>query len=349
MFYRASTSVAALGALLAACCGLIEPTAFAGDRIAFSPPSALAVLEVPRLERVIKQDSESAISRSFASQDAADPAYVPVATVIIPLQKPRNRFGWTAPFEDSRDQDDRSGLDLFAPRKSPTQAKSSSGSKEKNSRGSDDKDSRDPNNKDSRVSDDKDSDLTGDTDSSDSDDKDSVIFKGGNGTDSDFGRSRFGMDGNQKDTDRGEKRFSSRFEDRVASDWSARFDSHGATGSERVREGAFATEGEDFSTLYQRSLGGLSQSSPLGPTDPLHSSAYSFGDSGNEMPAKSLRGQTEQEALMQPSMVHAWDALPSAASPLQSFVPEPSFSAPTFAPSAPAVLGFPKRPGDLFQ
>ena len=112
---------------------------------------------------------------------------------------------------------------------------------------------------------------------------------------------------------------------------------------------------EDFSTFYQQPIGGFQQDNPLntlnplGPTDPLHRSAYSTEESRNDWPDESLRGQSEQQVLMQPSLAHAWDVLPSSAHPQRPASREQTFSAPSRAPSAPAVLPFPKRPGDLFQ
>jgi hypothetical protein len=309
MVYRTSHSVAALAALLAACFALIDGVANAGDKIEFSTPSVL--LEVPQPEREVKQDAATAINVSFSRHHAnnADESYSPTTTIIIPAQKSRDRFGWTAPFEDARDQDERSGLDLFAPKKVSAETKSGSISN----------------------------------------DKDAGSSKDGDWTESDPDHSRIGTDAMQKDGERGEDRLVSRLDSRGTPDWFRIFDSHAPAAPERMHPAPLAPGKEDFGAMNKQTIDGFSQPNPLGSADPLHSSAYPSGNLGNDLRDESLRGQSEEQVLMQPSMVHAWDVMPSAAHPQRPLVREQPYSAPSRAPSAPAVLGFPKRPGALFQ
>ena len=146
-----------------------------------------------------------------------------------------------------------------------------------------------------------------------------------------------------------DSQLSGRFDNHGMSDWLRTFNAHGRTALERAHMRAFVQGKEDVGTFSQEPVGGFSQPNPLGPADPLHSSAYASGNSGNDFSIESLRGQNEQQVQMQPSVPHAWEALPSAAHPQRALVREQAYSAPSRTPSAPAVLAFPKRPGALFQ
>ena len=235
MVYRTSNSVAALLALLAGCFGLIQPVANAGDKIEFSDPAAL--LEVPRTEREVKSEAGPSLSESFARRHlrySDAPPTPSIGMIIIPAQKSRDRFGWSAPFQDSRDQDDRSGLDLFAPKRVSVHTNSW------------------------RIS----------------NDKDSGFSKEGSLTQSDPELSRFDTGALQKDGWRGEDRWGSRFNDHGASDWFSTLDPHHpAIILDRTRREAFVPGNEGFSSFYQHPIGDLPQPNPLAPADPLHSSA----------------------------------------------------------------------------
>lgn len=320
MVCRNSNSVMALLTLLAGGLALVAPVAVAGDKIEFSVASPL--LEVPKPERVMKQDPASAIRETLSKHQAeiSDFTYVPSATIVIPAQKSRNHFGWSAPFQEDQEQDDRSSvLDLFAPRTGAAHTNSSAMSNDK----------------------DKDSDFT----------KDSAFSKDGNWSQSDRETARFGADTLGKDGGRGEDRLSNRFEEKPATDWFRSLESSGTKRRERSREAAMEPGKEDFGSgaFYQQPLGGLSQLNPYAPPDPLHSSAYAPVNSGSDWLSDSMREPSQNQGLAQPSLAHAWDEIPTAAHPLPATSREQTFSAPAQAPSRPVRLPFPKRPGDLFQ
>lgn len=301
---------------------VVAPVAVAGDKIEFSVASPL--LEVPKPERVIKQDAASAIRETLSKHhtEASDFTYVPSATIVIPTPKSRDHFGWTAPFDEDQDQnkDDpsASGLDLFSPRTGPTHTNTST------------------------ISNDKDSDFS----------KDSSFSKDGNWSRSDREMMRFGADTFEKDAERGEDRFSNRFEEKPATDWLRSLESHAPKTRERSRETAMEPGREDFGagSFYQQPLGGQSQLNPFATPDPLHSSAYAPTTSGNDWVSDSMRGPSQDQVQAQPSLAHAWDQLPTPAHPVMSTAQrDQNYSVQTQAPSRPVTLPFPKRPGDLFQ
>ncbi|HUD49259.1 MAG TPA: hypothetical protein VMR33_20695 [Candidatus Baltobacteraceae bacterium] len=314
MVYRVSNSVAALLPLMAGCLGLIQPAANAGDKIEFSAPSAL--LEVPHPEAASKVDAVGALNAALSKhqdEQASESSYSPTPMVIIPAQKSGGGgFGWTAPFEDDPDQADRgdgSGLDLFAPKKAAAPTKTET--------------------------------LLND--------KQPGISRDGNWTRFDPDLKQFGADAAQKEGDGLEDRLGGHLDDHGAADWLRSFGFHGQAVPEPMHQGALGPEKEDFGTFYQQPTGGYSQANTMAPRDPLHSSAYRGETAGNDLPDAGLRDQSEQQALMQPTLPHAWDVLPSAAHPQRTLERQQPFTAPSRAPNAPAVLAFPKRPGDLFQ
>jgi hypothetical protein len=188
---------------------------------------------------------------------------------------------------------------------------------------------------------DKDSDFT----------KDSAFSKDGNWSRSDRDTARFGADTLNKNGGRGEDRLSDRFEEKTTKDWFRSLESSGAKSRERSRETRMDQGKEDFGSgaYYQQPLGGLPQLNPFPPADPLHSSAYAPVNSGSDWLSDRMRGQSQDRVLAQPSLARDWEEIPTAAHPLPPTHNEQTFSAPTQAPSRPATLPFPKRPGDLFQ
>jgi hypothetical protein len=258
----------------------------------------------------VQQDAGAPISASFSRHQVVDTsAYAPATTIIIPAQKSRDHFGWTAPFQENEDQNDRSGLDLFAPKKVnvPTNNWNISN------------------------------------------DKDSSFSKDENWTrsESEFSRSASGM--MEREGDRSEDRLGSRFSDHSSSPAWIRTLDRGSKPWDGARQTAGASDNEDFRTLYQQQTSGFSQPNTLGSTDPLRGSPFASGSSRNDLPDESLRGQSEQQVVMQPSLVHAWDTLPSAAHPQRPRATTQPYVTQSRSPSTPAVLSFPKRPGDLFQ
>ncbi len=234
MVCRTSTSTVALLGLLAGGFGPVAPVASAGDKIQFSVASPL--LDVPKPERAVRQDPAAALRDSLSKHQpqGTDFSYAPSATIIIPSQKSREHFGWTPPFEEDQEKDDRPGLDLFSPRTEPGRTNASG------------------------ISNNKESD----------DSKDPYLTKDGGWQQSDRGVSRFGSDMLQKDGDRSDDRLGSRFEDRNASDWFRSFESRTPKSQERMRdvalergtlerrkEDSFSGK-EDFSSFYQQPYGG---------------------------------------------------------------------------------------------
>jgi hypothetical protein len=311
MVYRTSKSVAALAALVVGCSGLTQQ-ASAGDKIQFSAPSPL--LAIPRPEREVNDFSVADIRASLSTQHTANGnvGYAPSATIVVIPAKSRDRFGWNAPFEEDRDEDGGSGLNLFAPRKvsSPIRAAGVSN------------------------------------------DKDSAFSKDRSWTETDRDLSQSGTDSLESegiDGLRDSARLSGRFDDHSVSDWFKTLNSHGALAAERARQGDYRPVSQDTSTFFDRAYGAFSQGNPLGPTDPLHTSAYASGNAETDLTEGILGGQNDKKVLMQPSLPQAWEALPSAAHPVRPIVRQQAFSASSRAPNAPAMLAFPKRPGDLFQ
>jgi len=91
---------------------------------------------------------------------------------------------------------------------------------------------------------------------------------------------------------------------------------------------------------------------PFREFDPLHSSAVAARETANKTANAELRNlldRTEQQTPMDAPMPRAWDALPTADRPRPSGAQQSAISAPSRVHAAPAVLTFPKRPGDLFQ
>jgi hypothetical protein len=311
MVSRTSNLTAVLVAFLAGCFGLIGAAASAGEKIEFSAPSPL--LEVPHPEEEVSQDPMAFIRATLAEHrnQGGDMSGPLQPTFIIPLQKSQNRFGWKAPFEEDADQDDSDGLDLFAPKKASTQSKSANSS-----------------------------------------DTESDLSKDASWTRSGRDLSQLGTDAlNSKDGGMDRERQGGGLDNQGVSDWFHELESHAKPNSERMQPAALtpAREGKE-DLFYQQSYSDLSQPDPLSTMDPLHSSAYVVAKPPRDSLDESLGGPTLQQAMSPPSIPRAWEELPTAPRPQRPAAPRASFfSAPSRAPSAPAVLAFPKRPGDLFQ
>lgn len=178
-----------------------------------------------------------------------------------------------------------------------------------------------------------------------SDDKDRD-FRNGTLTEFTPDISRSGPDSERDGGFRGE--FGNRFSDRGGSDLSRAFSSHGPIAEARIHEGEFVPGNEEFRAMYGQQGSGFSEANPLSQPDPLHTSAYSSSSPGNYPADEIPRDQTGQPSGMQPSMMQAWD-VPAAAPPQRRRDDQQSVSAQNQGPSAPAVLVWPKRPGDMFQ
>jgi hypothetical protein len=319
MVYRSSISGTALLALFAMSLASVQSSAVAGDKIEFSPaPDALAV---PRLERTVTQDPASAFKESLSRHHAEGSDFTTTSgsavTIIIPVTKSRDHFGWTPPFEQGQDQDADSGLDLFAPRK-PAAAHTNSWNVSKDS----------------------------DTGFS----RDRTWNKEGNWMQPNEGISRLGVDTMLRPGEHGEDWLAQRFEKHTTSDWIKGMDTHEPKEYERMRKEGFAPSKEDFSTFYNSPYGS-SQQTDLGAAEDLsRSPGASSGLLGKAWPDDNLHSQSDQQVMMQPTMAQAWEDPSIPSHPMRnSSSRDQTFAAPSRAPNAPAILTFPKKPGDLFQ
>jgi hypothetical protein len=331
-------------AFIAACFAVVVPRAVAGDKINFSDPSD-HLLDVPRQERNLKPINaptfREALSHHGEGSDFGGTASG--TTIIIPATKSLQHFGWTAPFEKSRDQnqDDRDadrdpdrdadndgfGPDPLASGKTSTPTNSWSATT----------------------------------------DHDSAFSMDGEWQRADRLLSEFGAGSTQKNGQRGDDRFSndrndSRFE-RPKDSWlTGHFDRAGEAGwfhdsesrarkeMDRMRQGEPLAEKDGFSGFYRQPFAGFSRPDTADSADPFHSSAFSTGISTPDWRDGHTQSQIDEAQMVAaPSIPQPWEQLPTAVQPQRPVSHDQPFSAVSRAPVAPAVLAFPHRPGDLFQ
>jgi hypothetical protein len=334
MVYRSSYPMASLAAVLAGFCGFPGPAAHAGDRIEFSAPAPL--LEVPQSENETKLDAVTVRQSAFASHKLPQSFDGGTGmTIIVPLPKPQDRFGWKAPFGADSDQEDSAGLDLFAPKKPSALNKNPA--------------------KPPEV----DLDLSNDE-----------HFSMREQWRVEHNLSRLGMSGLDDDNGEDSLRPGGRLANSGVSDWFRSMGSHEKQSANHMHA-EIAPPGrdgkQDPTAFYQQPFHDFSLPDPLRSSDPLHVSAYSSTspNSAHDLNDRTILEQrrlldrrmldqglsdgNDSQAQLDTSLPRAWDSLPTIGSARRPAARAETFSAPSRAPSAPAVLAFPRRPGDLFQ
>jgi hypothetical protein len=299
-------------ALLTAGSGVTGPAAHAGDKIQFSAPSPL--LEVPQIENETKLDAMTAPQPILQNHQAISDMAGAAPVIVIPLPKPANRFGWKPPFESDADEQDNGGLDLFAPKKPPTQNQSPITLNEENhdlSRG------------------------------------ESWLRPG-------TASQRFGMSGLDADIAHDGQRPGAGIAEGGVSDWFQALSTRQKQAQEHAQsemapppqQGRQLADSVDQSPFHE-----FAMPDPFRAFDPLHTSVNPARESANRANAeqRNLLDQPTQQTSMDPSMPRAWEVLPTADRPRPPAALQDAFSAPSHVHAAPAVLTFPKRPGDLFQ
>ncbi|HEY3855772.1 MAG TPA: hypothetical protein VGO67_15395 [Verrucomicrobiae bacterium] len=245
--------------------------------------------------------------------------------IIIPAtssSKSRDHFGWTPPFEQAQDQESDS-FDVLAPKKT--------GSTQTNNW---------------TVSSDKDS--TGFS-------KEGSFSKDTPWAQPDHGFAQFSTEESLKSTDQNDGWLSRRFDQHSsAHDWSRGFGSSQRKDPVRSAYEGYGQSKEDsgsFGAFNRQPFGAFSQSDEGNSDGAMRMPSAVSKTSLSDWSSESLRSQSEQQQLqMQPSIAETYDQLPTAARPfVRSSARDQSDSTQRQAPSAPAVLPFPQRPGSLFQ
>ncbi len=326
MVNRVSTSGAAFLACLAGCLASVTPAAIAGDKIEFSPaPDALAV---PQTMRAARQNTAAMIRDTLSKHRAVGSDFNGAmsgnfVTIVVPTttSKTHDRFGWTAPFEVSQDEESDSTLDL-SPAKKSGSTLTNSGTWS--------------------VSTEKDSSFS----------KESIWAKDMPWAQPEHGVARFGLEESLKSSDQNDGWLSRKLDHHSpGQDWSREFSSSRSKDPMRSGYEGYGQSREDYYSAYNRQpfFGAFSQSED-GAGDAMRMPGAVSKTALNDWSTETLRNQSEQQLQMQPSIAESFDQLPTVGHPSgRSSNRDQTYSEQQPAPSAPANLPFPTRPGSLFQ
>ena len=179
-------------------------------------------------------------------------------------------------------------------------------------------------------------------------DRDKGWSKEGSWMQPDEGLTRFSADSMQRSGEHGGDWLSRRLDQHTAPEWTRAKASQQTKEYEQKRKEGFTPAKEDFSTFYNPLSGGSPQNEFGSAAESSRVRGFS-GILGKAWADDGLRGQGDQQVMMQPATAPGWDQLPTPSHPNRISSRDQTFAEPSHTPYAPAVLAFPKRPGDLFQ
>jgi hypothetical protein len=310
-------------------CCLLAPWAGAGDKIEFSSPAT--PWSVPQRE-VEQKDNKAPASSPGHMATYLRSDYVPVyeeSTVIISRSSEMDKHAWDSHTWDSSLMPDgqKKKLSIFDQFLRPDAPSSETNNAGNTGSARNGRDSDFPSNSTSRRNEEK---------SANSDD---LALWGETSTL--FGR----------ESDRKEEHFGDRAVDSLgAMPWMKDSDEHEPMTLDRMHHGEFVQFSGGFNSYESPAAGGSFEGISSG-VDPLHSSS-SPPPSQPEYSTLSggLPSGGEGHIFSTEGMASAWEAPPSApAGSIYNSSAEQSWSAGNQRPEPPAVLQFPRRPGDPFQ
>jgi hypothetical protein len=121
---------------------------------------------------------------------------------------------------------------------------------------------------------------------------------------------------------------------------------------DRMQHGEFVRFGDDVRSSYEQQSVSSSTGGLRGGMDPLHSSSLPPGMPGYSYSpsAGSISGGREADLSGTPGMAPAWDSRASSRPAYRNNSSiDPAWSVGGQKQAPPAVLPFPRKPGDLFQ
>jgi hypothetical protein len=132
--------------------------------------------------------------------------------------------------------------------------------------------------------------------------------------------------------------------------WFRGFFQHGSLASERIQEGQFVPFYEEMKTVNdQPSQEYLSARLASAADDLLRDSTLPPGVAEYNAQRDAVRGKTSDETVNAPRMSRPLEIRPELSLPDAFVRQEPPSSPPGQVQSRPAILPFPKRPGDLLR
>ncbi len=318
MAFRHSYSWAGL-ALACGCC-LLAPQAGAGDKIEFSSPAIFWGVPQPEAEQKDNKTEPLSVHLLPYQSKVLYPV-VGQSSVNISRRRGADKHTWDSSLSPDSERKDLSGFDRLSPLDGPERATNNWG--RPNGRNPGFSGGLEPRNN---------GDPTEPANGAASQDEASKAFG--------------------RDENRNEGLFGDRFTDsRGGLPWMRDSDSHGSMALDRLQHGEFVPFSEDFKSSYGPQPGSSSAGGWRAGMDALHSSSLPPGMSEYSSPASSLPVGREGELFGTPGMAPAWDGgASSRPAPRYNPSAEQGWSAGGQQQQAPpAVLPFPRKPGDLFQ
>jgi hypothetical protein len=316
MAFRHSYSAAGLALLWGSCAScLLAPWAGAGDKIEFSSPAIS--WGVPQREVEVKDNKTSA---SPAHSSAYPNSFYPglqQTTVIITAPRGTDKHTWDSSLTGDQGRKDLSSFERLFPQDGSSGLTNSPG--RPTGWNSDSPSGLAPRRSQDAV-----------------ETSDGLTSRA-------FGR----------DDSRNQERLRDRFyESGGGFPWSRDSDTHGAMALDRMQHGEFVRFGDYVRSSYEQQSVSSSAGGLRGGMDPLHSSSLPPSLSGYSysLSAGSFSGGREGDVFGTPGMAPAWDsrAISRPAARNNSSLDQP-WSAGGQKQAPPAVLPFPRKPGDLFQ